>query len=89
MKNTMKNILANKNLGYMLIKTDDPNIIFPDVSKNNKKIYSGLSDYTMTGLLRIDALIESIDYVIKNNIEGSIVECGVWEVDRQWQQQLG
>ena len=32
----------------------------------------------MTSLLRVDALIESVDYVINNNIEGSIVECGVW-----------
>ena len=67
-----------RNIGYILVKTDDPNITFNDISKNNKNIYSELSKYTMTGQLRVDALIESVDYVINNNIEGSIVECGVW-----------
>lgn len=76
MMNILKNIL--KNIGYVLIKKDDPNITFNDISKNNKNIYSELSKYTMTSQLRVDALIESVDYVINNNIEGSIVECGVW-----------
>ena len=64
----------------MLIKKDYPSIVFNDIHKNNKNIYSELSEYTMTSLLRVDALIESVDCQINNNIEGSIVECGVWRV---------
>ena len=63
----MKNIL--KKTGYILVKKGIPNITFNDMSKNNKNIYIELFKYSMTGHLRVDALIESVDYVINNNIE--------------------
>ena len=34
--------------------------------------------YTMTSDERIDAMIDSVTYVVKNRIPGDIVECGVW-----------
>jgi hypothetical protein len=36
------------------------------------------SEYTMTSLQRISALCEAMRYLIENQIEGDIVECGVW-----------
>ncbi|MFF2912212.1 TylF/MycF/NovP-related O-methyltransferase [Paenibacillus sp. NPDC057934] len=35
--------------------------------------------YTMTSFERIFSLYQSIKYIVKNNIEGDIVECGVWK----------
>jgi hypothetical protein len=35
--------------------------------------------YTLTSTNRIVALLDSLHYICKNNIEGSIVECGVWQ----------
>jgi len=62
-----------------------------DISrKNNQKnrikcdeidteIISSVTPYTKTSPERITALIESVNYVIENEISGSIVECGVWK----------
>ncbi len=38
-----------------------------------------VSPYTLTTPARLFALIEAVRYVINNNIEGDIVECGVWK----------
>ncbi len=37
-----------------------------------------VSPYTMTSPRRIVAAVDATEYIEKNNIEGSIVECGVW-----------
>jgi O-methyltransferase len=42
------------------------------------EIINGVGKYTMTSPGNILALINSIKYVIQNNIQGEIVECGVW-----------
>jgi hypothetical protein len=38
-----------------------------------------VSPFTMTSPERIFGLIESVKYLVVNNIEGDIVECGVWK----------
>jgi len=38
-----------------------------------------VSKYTMTSHMRILALIDSVKYITKYQIQGSIVECGVWK----------
>lgn len=49
-----------------------------DFSKEENEIIKYVTPFTYTSSERILALIESVKYVIKNNIPGSIVECGVW-----------
>lgn len=55
-----------------------------------KPNYSDFSDFEMdvvhkslkfslTGPFRILSLIRATDYIVKNDIKGSIVECGVWK----------
>ncbi len=41
-------------------------------------IYESCKEFSMTGVERMFALYKSIEYIIKNNIEGDFVECGVW-----------
>jgi O-methyltransferase len=43
------------------------------------EIIEKVRPYTMTSVERLFALIEAVKYVVHNNIEGSIVECGVWK----------
>jgi len=50
-----------------------------DVSEEDMAIINSFKNYTVTSPERMHALIESIRYVIKNDIPGSIVECGVWK----------
>ena len=51
----------------------------PDFSEQNIKIYESVKLYTMTGPDRVNALIDAVYYVVKNNIDGAMVECGVWK----------
>lgn len=49
-----------------------------DFSDQDIQIINSVRPYTMTSTELIFSLIESVRYVIKNNIPGDIVECGVW-----------
>ncbi|MBN2118087.1 MAG: class I SAM-dependent methyltransferase [Anaerolineales bacterium] len=49
-----------------------------DVSETDNDILRGVKDYTMTSPERIFAVLEAVRYVLKSNLPGSIVECGVW-----------
>lgn len=78
-------------MGYKRVIKDIGSKFGYDIkSKNNQKnnmkfdeidteIINSVIPYTKTSPERIAALIESVNYVIKNEISGSIVECGVWK----------
>ncbi|MEN9685043.1 MAG: hypothetical protein RLZZ28_829 [Bacteroidota bacterium] len=50
-----------------------------DFEDFHKGIIEKVKPYTMTSEERLYALIESVKYIVKNNIPGTIVECGVWK----------
>jgi hypothetical protein len=50
-----------------------------DFNEQHISIIKSVKPYTMTSPERIFALIESVKYVVNNNIPGDIVECGVWK----------
>lgn len=53
---------------------------FPvDYEQFDIEVIQKVSAYTMTSPERILALIRSIQYIVKNDIPGEIVECGVWK----------
>lgn len=43
------------------------------------EIYSQCKAYTMTSPERMFALYKAIEYIVKANINGDVVECGVWK----------
>ena len=49
-----------------------------DLSDQDRTIVSTVRPLTMTSVERIAALIDATRYVASNDIEGAIVECGVW-----------
>ncbi|PWI31714.1 macrocin O-methyltransferase [Flavobacteriaceae bacterium LYZ1037] len=52
---------------------------YSDFTDEELGIIKHVKGYTMTSPERIVSLVRAINYVEKNNIEGSIVECGVWK----------
>ena len=64
------------NLGYDIHKK---NTILDEFYRNELEIINSVKPYTYTTRERIFALIEAVRYVIKNNIPGDFVECGVWK----------
>ncbi len=61
-------------IGYRLEKDEYP----PDYSEFEIATILETKSLTMLPHERIVSLIRSIDYIVKNNIPGDIVECGVW-----------
>lgn len=46
---------------------------------NKDTFYSLIQPYTMTSSERIQALYHALEYIKDNNIDGDLVECGVWK----------
>jgi O-methyltransferase len=50
----------------------------PDITASDRAIIERIEKFTMTGVERQVALIESVRHIARHKIEGCIVECGVW-----------
>jgi hypothetical protein len=44
-----------------------------------RSVYDGCKPFTMTSLERMYSLYNAVEYLVKNNIDGDFVECGVWK----------
>lgn len=65
--------------GYDVIRKRDSGDFYPkDFSAAEIEIIKRVQPYTMTDPERIVGLISAVKYVVKNQIPGDIVECGVW-----------
>ncbi len=65
-------------LGYDLTRINS-RIFSPDIPPSSIETYRKVSPYTMTSPERIFSLCDAVRYICENNIEGDIVECGVWK----------
>lgn len=70
----LKNLMKALNLSDV-----DSNVLPKDFEQDHTNIFKKVQPYTMTSPERIFALIEAVKYISKHNIEGDIVECGVWK----------
>lgn len=70
-----------RSMGYELVKPDKRLVVdgLPaDFDKETVDTYKRVQPYTMTTPERIAALCNAVNYLVKNNINGDFVECGVW-----------
>lgn len=72
----INNIL--KNFNFQLVKTNQLINPFPDFENEVTDIIKKCKPFTMTSEERLYAMHKAIEYIVKNNIAGDIVECGVW-----------
>ncbi len=65
--------------GYDIVAREPAKPDYPiDFSEKRTHTIKRVSPYTMTSPERISALIDSVTYIVENDIPGDIVECGVW-----------
>jgi len=79
LKSTILSII--KKFGYDLTKPDKRLVVdgLPaDFDKTTVDTYKKVKEYTMTTPERIASLCNAVNYIVKNNIQGDFVECGVW-----------
>lgn len=69
--------VVQKIAGIMNLKIE--NMYDPSRTKIENKIINTVKPYTFTPVHAILSLIDSVKYIIKNDIKGSLVECGVWK----------
>jgi O-methyltransferase len=71
-----------RNLGYDIVALADAAAqpqFPPDFDQAMIGLWNYVRPYTMTSKERIFALREAVEYVVRHNIPGDIVECGVWK----------
>jgi O-methyltransferase len=82
MKNAIRGVF--RRLGYDIVNRSQPlpNLeagLHPDIDESTAMLCDYVKPFTLTNKERIYALRKSVEYIIKHNIEGAIVECGVWK----------
>ena len=69
-------------LGLKIIRKSRLELVnLSDIEQDKKflSIYRKVKDYTLVPIERCYSLYQTVNYIIKNNIEGDLVECGVWK----------
>ncbi|PZR25742.1 MAG: macrocin O-methyltransferase [Citrobacter freundii] len=77
MKKIVKKIFQS--FDYDIVKTSKGDNFPGDFNDDHKRIIKLVEPFTMTSRARLFSLIEAVKYISKHNIEGDIVECGVWK----------
>jgi len=67
-----------KKFNFQLVKTNQKHNLFSDFETEFIDILNKCKPYTMTSEERLYAMNKAVEYLVKNNILGDIVECGVW-----------
>jgi O-methyltransferase len=67
---------ALSRLGYEIVRR--PGGMPVDFDELHRTVWRAVQPFTMTSPERIYAAVEAARYVVRNQIPGAIVECGVW-----------
>lgn len=70
-----------RNFGIDVVRYRDPKLgvkLPPDFDEESTRIFRAVEPFTMTGPERVYALLRAVEYVVRYNIPGDFVECGVW-----------
>ncbi len=78
MKSYLRHALRRR--GYELVRRNSAGRAdeLMDMSAAELAIYQQIKPYTMTTVEKVIALVRAVDYVLRNQIAGDFVECGVW-----------
>jgi len=68
-----------RTFGYDLVRYRKFSDFPRDFKEDEIAIISCVRPYTMTSDERLHTLIHAVRYLVKNNVPGDIVECGVWK----------
>jgi O-methyltransferase len=73
-------VLARKGFGLVHLEPSATDRYLPtDLGLEVERTFAAVTRYTMTGIERVQALVNASRYVVAANIQGAIVECGVWK----------
>ena len=64
-------------MGYGFVR-QNPDGTPMDFGPRTRETIASVREYTMTSAERVAALCDAVEYIVSNEVPGSIVECGVW-----------
>ena len=64
-------------LGIGVVRVES-NRLATEATPAEKAIYDKAREFTMTSPERLWALMQAVSYVVRNDLQGDFVECGVW-----------
>jgi len=53
--------------------------IYPDIDRATQELFYSVQEITLSGMERVAALRQAVEYIVRHNIPGDVVECGVWK----------
>ena len=68
-----------RRLGVEISRSDGRGPYPSDFSQLGQDICRTVEPYTMTPPVKVNALVEAVQYVVKSEVNGAFVECGVWK----------
>jgi len=70
---------AASKLGMTVSRTSSLQHRLPiEATEDDRQVINKVRPFTMTSTERIWALLQAVDYLEKNSVQGDFVECGVW-----------
>jgi O-methyltransferase len=72
-KKVIKSVI--RKFGYDVV----PYCLPADFETRHREIIAKVSPYTVTSHERVHALVESVRYILQNDVKGDFVECGVYK----------
>ena len=72
------NLIKKKILKFSFSRGYEISRIWDDTTPEDEEIIRAVKSFTLTDTFAMKNLIDSVRYLIENNITGSFVECGVW-----------
>ncbi|MEW6332995.1 MAG: TylF/MycF/NovP-related O-methyltransferase [Thermodesulfobacteriota bacterium] len=77
----IKTLINNmvKKIGYEIVAYDKEGIPGDMADEPFRAIYNACKAYSICSVAAMFALYKSIEYIVRNNIEGDLVECGVYK----------
>jgi O-methyltransferase len=78
LKNIIKRLVRQAGFEIVRYKPDDKPASLRDLTDWENAIVQSVRPFTLTSEERIAALLNAVGYVVKHNVPGDIVECGVW-----------
>lgn len=70
-----------RSCGFDVVRYRDPKLgkqTPPDFDDESIRIFRAVEPFTMTSPERIYALLRAVEYIVKSDVGGDFVECGVW-----------
>lgn len=78
-KRTIKGIIHKLGFDIVRYSSDRVQKFPPDFDRETIDIIRKVTPFTQTSAERIFSLCEAVRYIVKNEVSGAIVECGVWK----------